>query len=494
MVVVALHLLASLLLAVSGWRLGLDRLTAWLAGLLFLINVAHYQCVHHISALDFPLALIFCLGGWLSDRQQRLSGNGWWLAATALCLLLGMASHLGAALLAPLLLLDRWHSGEPWRRAARNVLAIATVFVLGAAALLAITPEDTSTQISLRNAAGDLPAAVVGSLRMYAWMSSRLLTTAHWLPLPLAELSTVELVMGLVFTIGLVRIALRRSQPLAPWAAWTLLGLAPFALISEHLTMGALEGPSHYLYLASAGTSVLLAGALLWGARRMDGLVGRRLAPWGHVIALLIVALIGISSWVSLKRVESISWYNSGRFLLHEDPQAAAEYLRRAIAGGEGVIPMEEAFLRLAVTLPLAGADPFPVLRDGALRFPSSVYLQGGLAVREMESADTLVSNRGRERLARVAEGAQQTGRWALFSTNITALCHNLGLAYERAGRPERAIRSYEHALPYSPEPAATRLRLARAYGQWAVNLAEQGDRQAAAAAQQQAAELSVAP
>ena len=62
LVVVAVHTLASLLLARLAFRLGLSLEVSLLSGLLFLVNVAQFRAVHWIAALDYPLALVWgCL-------------------------------------------------------------------------------------------------------------------------------------------------------------------------------------------------------------------------------------------------------------------------------------------------------------------------------------------------------------------------------------------------------------------------------------------------
>jgi hypothetical protein len=81
---------------------------AGLAGLLFLVNVAHFQAVFHISALDFPLALMFSLTGWVLQRS-----NGTWrhrLGANV-CLVLAMACHLATVAVVPLRIYGTWQTG-----------------------------------------------------------------------------------------------------------------------------------------------------------------------------------------------------------------------------------------------------------------------------------------------------------------------------------------------------------------------------------------------
>ena len=74
LLVVAAHVLASLLWAWACRRLGLNLELSFLAGLLFLVNVTHFQVVHHISALDYPLALCWMLVSLGCFAHARRSG------------------------------------------------------------------------------------------------------------------------------------------------------------------------------------------------------------------------------------------------------------------------------------------------------------------------------------------------------------------------------------------------------------------------------------
>lgn len=485
LVVVAFHLAASLALAAASARLGLSLPASQLAGFLFLVEVAHFQAVHHISALDFQLALLLGLVAWCCDRRQRRAGGWGWTAATALALIAAAACHLGAVALWPVLVVDRWHGGDDPRHALWRQLPAGAALAAATFLLLRATPADTTTWASLQAAPDSLAQTALGAGRMLAWMAARLATTAHWLPVILHVVSRLELALGAALLAGLAWLALRRGRPTAPWAAWTGLTLAPFALISERITTEGLEGPSHYLYLASAGACVLLARGVELGAARLDGY--RR--PWGRVAALVAVALLAASSWQTLKRVESLSWFNSARYLFQTDAAASVAFMRRAIDGGDGVIPVHEAYLRLAIAQPLAGQDPYPTLREAAQRFPGSFYVQGAIAIRELESADADAQERGRQRLAEALAQARQVGQGDRFGTNVAALCHNLGGAYERGGDPARAARVYARALPLNPEPAKTRARLANAYRLLAEGYEAAGRTEPAAQARRLAAE-----
>ncbi len=57
--------------------------------------------------------------------------------------------------------------------------------------------------------------------------------------------------VGALVVAALALLVWRRG-PVAPWAAWTLLMLLPFILLTEKLTLVQPMEPSRYLYMASA--------------------------------------------------------------------------------------------------------------------------------------------------------------------------------------------------------------------------------------------------
>ncbi len=65
LLVVACHALVAILVARLAWRMGLSLRLSMVGGLLFLVNVAHFQAVHWIQAIEYPLALIWGLGALL---------------------------------------------------------------------------------------------------------------------------------------------------------------------------------------------------------------------------------------------------------------------------------------------------------------------------------------------------------------------------------------------------------------------------------------------
>lgn len=308
LVAVAGHTLASLLLAGVCLLLGLAPGVAALAGLLFLLNVAHFQAVFHIAALDFPLALMLSLLSRVLWRPGAPAGHKAW---ANVCLVAAMACHLSVVVLVLLRLHQSWQAGAAWRAMLRDHVLTVVMVVVVALLLLSLTPAQTTTSESLELAKSDPLGAVTGALRMLAWMAARLVTSTHWLAVDLAQRTTPELLLGVAVLAGLVWLSVRSSGPTAEWAAWSLAFVLPYASISEQLATRGREGPSHYLYLATAGVSVLLALGLLALWRRLEA---RRLRL-GWLVTGVLVVLIGASSLSSLWRLQPLSLYNTGRYL-----------------------------------------------------------------------------------------------------------------------------------------------------------------------------------
>ncbi|HIG52535.1 MAG TPA: hypothetical protein EYG11_12735 [Candidatus Latescibacteria bacterium] len=64
---------------------------------------------------------------------------------------------------------------------------------------------------------------------------------------------------------GLGYLLYRHRGLLADWAIWIPLSLAPFIMISEQIHIHLVHGPSRHLYMASAGSLLLLA----WGLQKI---------------------------------------------------------------------------------------------------------------------------------------------------------------------------------------------------------------------------------
>ncbi len=248
--------------------------TAGLAGLLFLVNVTHFQAVHHISALDYPLGFAAaCSASSHSARGRKpntpqRSPPPWhwafWRTRQSWSPSCSPSIYFGSATI-----ICRWPFA-PCGRAACS-------WPPHSSPRLQLAAKNTSTWQSI-DSYGALPIwdLVLGMVRVLWWFCGRLLTTAHWLPLPIYLQQTWELYLGAVVFALLFWLIWRHKDPLRAAALATLIGLFPFLLLTEATILGLPAGPSRYLYLASTGFSLLIAWGLNWTRRHASPLSGRR--------------------------------------------------------------------------------------------------------------------------------------------------------------------------------------------------------------------------
>ena len=139
--VVALHAIASLLWAWLCYRLDISPSVALATGLLFLINVSHYQAVHHISALDHPLAAIWCY----THSAKTNAAHKWrWFYAGVL--LAGVLTHMATLMVLPFCAYWSWVNGDRPAAIGRRLLPIAAFILPFVALTTQLTPTETSPQ------------------------------------------------------------------------------------------------------------------------------------------------------------------------------------------------------------------------------------------------------------------------------------------------------------------------------------------------------------
>ncbi|MFT5374607.1 MAG: hypothetical protein ACI906_001427 [Candidatus Latescibacterota bacterium] len=245
---VALHLLASLLLALLYYRIHNVLPLALLGALLFLIGVSHFQAIHHISALDYPLALILIILAALSFDRYLSERAPLALLAYAALLVLASAAHASALFLIPFCLY--WaHQRDLALRGSWLWALLATAIMLPVT--LIITAHTTTTWAAIENRMGQgLFDAIVDMGELYLWFAGRLLTTAHWLPIKIYALESWEIYPGFLAVTALAWLAIFHRSSTGLWGAWTLLSLSPFALMTRDVIFIHPAGTSRYLYIA----------------------------------------------------------------------------------------------------------------------------------------------------------------------------------------------------------------------------------------------------
>ena len=362
LLVIAAHTGASFLLARTARLLGASLETSVAGGLLFLVNVAHFQAVHHISALDYPLALIgglaavICYARFLQERQALQ------LALCYVALVGACLAHFSSAVVWFFCLYWAQHRGFALKAGLRHLLPLGLLLSAALALVLSITTEEASTwrSIDLYEEGGFFPV-VAGQAQVLLWFLSRLLTTAHGLFIPVYDLQTWELFPGAVVLAGLAVLIWKRGTPSAAWSLWVLLSLLPFVLLTRETIVDLPAGPSRYLYPASAGSSLLFA----MGLRRLSA----RFMP-RYLFAACLAALL-VSSYAALQKAEALSLYTSGRYYIAAgDFETGADRMQLAIASGKEVIHLEDTYLRLIHVLLSTEENVSPTVNEALERFP----------------------------------------------------------------------------------------------------------------------------
>ena len=346
-----LHCVAAFTLARAARALGLDLACALLTGLLFLVNVSHFNAVHWISAQCYPLVLICSSLALAAHLRGRTTTVYALLVAGALC-------HIAAAAFLPFFLYMSWRRGEPIRL--RRYLPLGALLAALILALKLGYPQAPQATI----AADGFDPLGMASNQLICW--SRLFSTAHWLPHPLHRILPWEWVIGAAALIACAALQWRYHFPTSPWLTWIFVHLLPTLLLSPDYIAGIPSGPSRYLYLASAGVAGLIAWAMVASASSIP----RSASP----LLALPVILVCWTSYLGLQTATAITHYAAGRhYLADSDIARGIEQLARAIDTAPSAINLEDAYMRLVPMLYNQGRhDADRALAAALDRFPQN--------------------------------------------------------------------------------------------------------------------------
>ena len=437
----AVHALASWLLALAARRLGAPLGLSLLGGLLFLLNVSHFRGVHYISGLDYPLAQVWSLGAVICFARYTTARQSIWLWGTGACLALGTASHQAAVMALPFLLYWSWSRGQRFVTVLRPLVPVGLVLLLEVYLLLQISDrEGATTWVSLRQLAADsLTTTIPGMVRVLLWLVGRLFSTAHWLPLTVYQQQGWEIYFGGLVLAVLAFLVYRRMGLLADWALWIPLSLVPFIAISEEIHIHLVHGPSRHLYMASAGSSMLLA----WALQQFAQVLVRKFATGGYVVYGIVLFGLGAMSYACLKKTEALSHYSIGRFyLIQQDFETGIDELQRAIAEGADIIPLEDAYYRLCVVKLGMGLDIEADLRTARQMRPESKRLD---LIHNALVSLTAANEREVRAISLAIEREEQLDARSM----VIAVYNNIGLGASRHRDFARAIMAYDKALAY---------------------------------------------
>lgn len=435
LLVVATHVLASLLLALLVRYMGYSVECAFAVGLLFLLNVAHFEAVHWISALDYPLGLACACAALLCLETQVRMRLGWF----SLLMVLAVQSHPSLAALWLLPLYRLWRAEADRARLFRFALTALPIVAAVAAVVFFASSEASTWQALDEYSVHSVSILVLGQVRIFLFLSSRLLSTAHWLPLPIYSQAPWELGLGLAVTGALLYLVYRRQAPF-DWAAlWVLISLVPYVLLTAATIDDLPAGPSRYLYVASAGSSLLLAAGwqYIYRSQRYLGMA-------------LLVAVV-VSSWMNLLKVEAISHYTSARsYSARMEVAAALDQYEQALEKAADVLPLEDVYPRYLIMLMDSPRDFLPVLSVARAQFPDNPYLELYQLAERATAVDMTVRTRAVQEIEQKAQALD-------YARNFSARAlHNMGSGFLKKDNAVRAIYACEQSLYLEPRRAKT--------------------------------------
>ena len=433
-----IHAVAGALLALACRRLDLSMELSLTAGLLFLVSASHFRAVFWISAMAYPLALATGLLGLICFLHMQRTGGPWWTVGAYAALFGSVMSHVAGIAVWGFCLFLIWHREDDLRGRARHLLPLGAILIASLAFFVIAYPDTPQVKQAAR-----LPQPT-DLLFNLVWFCSRLVTTAHWLPLDIYRFAKWELFVGLIFFAVLVFRAYRGDRVVGQWTGWLLLTVSPFLTMSPEFVTLLTTGPSRYLYLPSAASSLLLAH----GVFRTSIWIASRTGIWpGRLFAAMLLVLLLCSSFFSLRAAEAASTYTEGRNMVATGHFARGlERLQLSLAtGGPRIVDRREIYVRLGMQSPLVGKDALTILQRGVREFPNDVELNAYLAVLERECDEPRLRDLGRRRgeMARAQMGSEAD----LYDFNLAVLYNNLSKGYAMHGLHEKAGRAMEQSL-----------------------------------------------
>jgi tetratricopeptide (TPR) repeat protein len=487
---VAAHAAVVLILPLAYRATGLSFPTGALASLLFLINVGQFNAIHRITQLDYLLAMLFALaaivlyGAFLSCRRPL------WLWLGVLVALLAISTHGAFLILFPFALYWTFRTRPNWRLIAKLLGPIALASAGLAVCLLFITVRDAPVWDLVRSldSFGGLISNLGMAVRHLGLFLSRLLTTAHWLFVPIHTSHPWEPYAGLAVGVLGAYILYKRMRPLDIWVVWALLALLPFTPISDQGLFQSPTGFSRYLYFATAGSSLLLAHLLNQTAQLLSKYFHRSQTIY---VSILSVPL-AFTSYIGLQQVEALSIYSSARYYIAGgEMEVGLERLHAALAGNTAATPLPEVYFHLASMQLYFNEDPDPALRQALALFPDYLWVNLVKSLVDQENNNTLIQQRGQDHLAACIEQAKREGRENLLVKNLASLLHNMGKGYFLQQDYPRAVRTFERVLEINPDKHNTRKALGATYAELGFQYFEQNRHDLAIEAYQQTLDLN---
>ncbi len=457
--VVMSHATVALLVALMAIRLGMDQVSGYLGGILFLINSAHFEVVYWISAIDYSIALIFGILAILCFQRFHLNRRSSWLLVFYLAMAGGVLAHPSVGAVWFFCFYLHWIRERNMKTTLKLMVPLALLLLISLVLAISLTRQETSTWDALHAyTSQDALSLIIGCLRMFLWFAGRLLTTAHWILVTPYELSEWEFLVGAATVAGLIFLIVNGTFPGALWSVWIVATLLPFVALTEPVIYASTVGPARYLYLSTVGASLLLA----WFIRLASIRLARKRQIWGLVFFGTVLLGIMSSSYGALKKCEALSFYASGRtYIADADDTAGIVWLKRSIAQGRDIIPLRDAYYRLCNMLIANGSEVEPFLTEARMEFPrDSAFDAVHYALESLHPApDRRQLGMEIMKHAYQVRSEFQTEDRKAFNAMISAIYHNIGNGMMFRNLRSHAVEAYQMSLLFD----STRTQTAKA-------------------------------
>ena len=449
---VVFHAVVSLLVAIVCRLTGANTVVGFLAGILFLTNVAHFHAIQWLAAVAYPLALLFALLATVCYLLNVQFGHTIWIFGLYISMFLAVLSHASAIAVLPFLFF--LHSCSKFRSTFLILFPLGALSVTVLVSLVIILPE--SIQV-YKNASNINAETIVQNCFLYL---GRLVTTDRWFAIRPHVFTHWELILGLVVFLAALASIFKGKLLSRIWGCWLLLTVLVYANAPNIDFVGTAPGPSRFLYFSSVATSIFAARIIAsFSTRLTDGGVYR------SVLLLLLLVPWQLISFTSHRQARAISLFDESQYSMSSgDLITGVTRMQQALAQGADVIPIDQAYLTLFSGLLRQGRSATDLVEKALRHYPHSYALNAlagvllpGVGIENEENTVSL-------NYARKVYNTEE--RVGTFDSLMASIHMNIGEGIvKREGLSAQAQKWFMRALSYDPDNVKLLVELGSKFG-----------------------------
>ena len=152
---VTVHTIVSLALAVTFRTMGFSRPQSFLAGSLFLINTSHFQAVHWITSLMYPLYVLYSLLFLISFMRYSSTGKMWWYAIAIVSVICGVLANIATLSAVAFCAYVQVSRGATLRATAVRLGPVLALALMLSFVMMHISAEQVITSLVVENASSN---------------------------------------------------------------------------------------------------------------------------------------------------------------------------------------------------------------------------------------------------------------------------------------------------------------------------------------------------